>query len=339
MANRLTDSCAAYASAADVLTAGYSGAVGSVVAAGGRFGLGAVRLGSGAGNSLQRAFPVGLASWAVGFVYSPKGAINVGSILRAQEGSTLHVDVRPSATDIVTVTRNGTLLGTGVTQFILGQDYVIQLKFTISDTVGTIDLYVNDNLEISLTGLDTKNGGTGLVDNFVWGGTTNSTAQDVSEVYVNDTTGGAPNNTVWGSYRIVARRVTAAGNYAQFTPLSSTNASNVDEPNGHDGDGSYNSSSTPGNIDSFQFGAVTPASGTVPAIMHRIVVRKDDAGVRTIAPVQRQSGTDVVGTSQTVTTAYAHYTEVKETNPVTGTAWTLTEMRSSTPEFGYKLVA
>lgn len=340
MACRLVDSCSAYASAADVLTAGYTGALGTYQGSSGRWGTGAIQIGGGNGNRLSRAFAAGLSSWVVGFVYKcTASSVSTGTIIRCLEGVTLHLEVRPDATDHFSVTRNGTLLGTSATQIVPGTHYVLQLKFTISNGAGVAQLYVNDNLEINLSGVDTQNAGTGVVDNFIWGGQTLSSEQEVSEIYVNDTTGSAPNNGVWGSYRIYARRVTAAGAHSDFTPLASTNASNVDDTQGNDGDTTYNSSSTSGHRDTFQLGAVPPVSGTIPAIMHRIVARKDDAGVRTIAPTQRQSSTDQDGTSQNLVTTYAHYTEVLATNPQTGVPFTMSEMRSTTPEFGYKLVA
>jgi hypothetical protein len=339
MACRWIDSIGAYASAADFNTVyGNSGtAPNTYNTAGGRWGTGSVQFSN--VRDFIKSFPVGLASWAFGFVVDFASFPGTSQWVYLREAGTTHLDLRFDGSGHITVTRNGTLLGTGTTALIVGTSYAIQLKFTISDTVGTLDLYVDDVLQFSLTGLDTKNGGTGLVDQFRFGISGNAFTANLSELYINDTTGSAPNNTVWGSYRIQPRRATAAGNYAQWTPLSSTNVSNIDDTQGNDGDTTYNSDSTPGHRDSFQFGAITPAGGTIPAIMHRIVARKDDAGVRTIAPMQRQGGTDYDGTSQNLTTTYVHYTEVIETNPATAAAYTVAEMRATTPEFGYKEVA
>jgi hypothetical protein len=340
MASRWIDSIACYASVADFNTVYSNSGSGPSTynTTGGRFGTGSIQISN--TRDFIKSFPVGLASWAYGF------AIDFVSLpgtawAYLREGTTTHLDLRFDASGHVQVTRNGTALAgaTGTKVILTGVSYVFQLKFTISDTVGTLEMYVDDDLQFSLTGLDTKNGLTGLVDQFRLGISSNAFVANVSEFYVNDTTGSAPNNGIWGSYRIVARRPSAAGNYAQWAPLSSTNVSNVDDTQGNDGDASYNNSFTAGQRDSFQFTPVTPASGTIPAIMHRIVARKDDAGVRTIAPFQRQSGADQDGTGQNVTLTYAHYTEIKETNPSTSAAFTLAEMKSSTPEFGYKLVA
>lgn len=340
MANRWNDSCGAYASTADALTAGYTsgGNSGTYQTTGGRWGQGALRVANGANQDFIRSY-TGLTAWAVGTVWRFISGPPNGAFFYMREGTTVHLDLRLDGSNRIILTRNGTLLGTGSTGFNTGTDYVIQVKFSIHDTTGSAEVWINDTKEIDVSGVDTRNGGTGVVDNFRWGVSGSAFTADISEIYVNDTTGSSPNNGIWGSYRIDPRRVSAAGNYSQWTPLSSTNASNVDDTQGNDGDTTYNSSSTAAQKDTYQMTAIPPTSGTIPAIMHRIVARKDDAGVRTIRPIQRQGGTDYNGTSQNITTAYAHYTEVKETNPATGVAYTVSEMRSTTPELGYELVA
>lgn len=337
MTNLWTDSCAAYASAADALTSGWT-SVQSYSSTGGRFSTGS--FGCTQTTATSRLAAIGTGG-TVGFVWSGGVASSTG-FLRLLEGATLHLDLRLDALGRIIVTRNGTQVGgTGTTVIPSATFPVIQFKFVISDTVGTIDVWVNDNLEISATGLDTRNAGTaGSIDAVGWGGGGSAAySGSVSEIYINSNAGSAPNNGVWGSYRIQAKRMSAAGNSAQWTPSASTNVSNVDDAAGNDGDTTYNSSSTPGQIDLFQTSAISSTSGTVPAIMHRIVARKDDAGVRTIRPKQRQSSTNYSGTTQTLTTAYAHYTEVVEVNPATGVAYTVAEMRATDPEFGYEIVA
>lgn len=340
MANRWADSCATYGAAADAaMFYASSGANASVSTTGGRWGTGSLT--ATASASWTKSFSPGLATWTVGFCMRLP-AVSTNDFWRGQEGATFHLSMRLNGTDRITITRNGTLLATGTTQILAGVDYMVQLKFTINNTTGSLELWVN-GVQETLTfatgsngSQDTQNGGTAIVDSFLFQ-YSGSTAQ-FSEIYINDTTG-AVNTGIAGDYRIQTRRVSGAGNSAQFTPSASTNASNVDDAQGPDADTTYNSSSTPGHIDLFQFGAITPTGGTVAAIMHRIIARKDDAGVRTIRPKQRQSSTNYSGTTVAVTTSYAGYTEIVETNPSTTAAYTVAEMRATTPEFGYEEVA
>lgn len=347
MTARWMDSCAAYANIADVETAGYTNPVTGPVytTTGGRWGTGAIRLGS--SSSLDIPFAgAGASQWIFGFVLQTH-TLSTNSFWRMYEGATLHLDLRLNVSNVITFTRNGTLLATGTTVITTDTDYLIAGRVKISDTAGELELWVN-GVQESLTYVsgtsttqDTRNAGTaGLVDTFRMATVHNSGANttDFSEIYIFDTAGSV-NNALVADWRIYARRVTANGTTNNYTPSASTNASNVDETQGNDGDTTYNSSATPGDIDLFQFGAVPWTSGTIAAIMHRIVARKDDAGARTIRPKQRQSSTNYSGTTQTLTTAYAHYREIVETNPDTSAAYTTAEMRATSPEFGYEEVA
>jgi hypothetical protein len=354
MTNLWTDSCAAYASTSDVLAGSYviqAAGPASIQATGGRWGAGAIRIGR--DNGFTKYLAAGITGGALGFAIRTQGvAVATNAWLVMRESTTIHLGLIFDATNRLAIYRgNGTtLLATAPVVFNLsGADYTIQLGYTIHDTTGSLDLWVNDVQQTlsfvtgTSTTQDTRNGGTGVIDNIIFGGPNSGGGAgytlDISEIYINSNAGSAPNNGVWGSYRIQAKRMTAAGSSAQWTPLSSTNVSNVDDSPANDGDTTYNSSATAGQIDLFQTTAITPTSGTVPAIMHRIIARKDDAGVRTIRPKQRQSSTNYDGTTQTLTTTYAHYTEVKEINPATGVAYTVAEMRATDPEFGYEIVA
>lgn len=336
MTNIWTDSCDAYASSADLGTSGWTATSVGISAGTGRFST--RELNCTANPAISRAV-TSAATGIVGFVMRSGTVTQTAALWTGREGATNHIDIRLTAGSLLTVTRNGTLLGTGTTVLFPDTHYTVQISYTINDATGAVLVKLNNVNEINVSGVDTRNGGTGVVDNYMWGRAGSGGNLFLSEIYINTTAGSAPNNGIWGDYRIEARRGSAAGNSAQFTPLASTNVSQIDDPGGNDGDTTYNASSTPGHIDLFQFGAVTPTGGTVPAIMHRIVARKDDAGTRTMRPKQRQSATNYNGTTVAMTTAYAHYTEVVETNPATAAAYTVAEMRATSPEFGYEEVA
>lgn len=336
MANLWMDSCARYASGADALAAGYtSTSTPAIDATGGRWGEGAIQLGG--SNTLVRTFAA-QSTGAIGFVAKPPLTGATTAVVDLREGTTVHLRVAPTADGHIELRMGtSTILGTTAAAYAAGSSYCFQLKYAIANSPsGSAELWIDDVKVIDVSGVDTQNGGTGNTDNLFW----NVGATRLSEIYINSLAGGsAINNGLWGSYRLQPRRATAAGNYAQWTPLSSTNVSNVDDSPANDGDTTYNSSSTANQIDTYQLTSVTPTGGTVAAIRHDIVARKDDAGVRTIAPVHRQNGNDRVGTSQNLTTTYVHYSQIYETNPDTGVAFTVSEMRSTTPEFGYKLIA
>ena len=127
-----------------------------------------------------------------------------------------------------------------------------------------------------------------------------------------------------------------AGNYAQWTPNFGANYGNVSDPF-PDGDQTFNENSTPGNNDSFLFEDVFIASGAISAIQHVIYARQDAGAQRTIAPLQRSSSVDYIGTNFNLAGSYVYYLDVDDVNPDTGAAWDVAGLNDA--EFGYDLVA
>lgn len=265
-------------------------------------------------------------------------------ICSLQSGTTAQVELRVSATRALTVTRNGTLLATSTTILSTGVWYYVELKISISDTAGVVAMQINGASETltfvtgNATNQDTRNGTPTTVDTVKFQGA-GAQIITIDDLYVIDTTtGSAPANDFLGDCRVEAMLPSTAGNYAQWTPLSSTNVSNVDESS-PDGDTSYNSSSTANQIDSFNYTNITPSSATIYGIQYALSARKDDAGTRTIAPLSRQSSTDYASaTTHNLSTSYAYYVQVKEQNPATSAAWTVSDVNSNS-EFGYKEIA
>ena len=81
----------------------------------------------------------------------------------------------------------------------------------------------------------------------------------------------------------------------------------------------------------------TPSAGVVKAVGIHLFARKDDGGVRTIAPVVREAGVNYVGGNQNLGASYVYVTQYYEKNPATAADWTLTEVNAD--EFGVKEVA
>jgi hypothetical protein len=137
-----------------------------------------------------------------------------------------------------------------------------------------------------------------------------------------------------GDAREVRMNPTAAGNYQQFTPLSSTLVSNVDDPQLSDGDSTYNYESTVGEKDTFVM-ADLPTPVTVLGVRQKVSARKDDVGARSIKPVLRIGGTDYEGTERVLLEAYQTSHQFYPVSPATSVAWTESEVNGT--EAGYKV--
>lgn len=259
------------------------------------------------------------------------------SICTFQEGSTIHVDLRTDAGGHLVVTRNGTVLATSTATISATVWNYFEIKATISDTVGAITVRLNSVAVITATGLDTRNGGTGFIDTLLFGqaGILAAGADHYDDVYICDTTG-AVNNDFLGDVRCEVLLPSGAGAHTDFTPSAGSNYQNVDDATPND-DTDYNSSSTAAQKDTFAYGNLSAATGTLYAVQHLLYRRKDDAGARTMRPVARISATDYPGATVGMPSSYDYDAQIVEQSPASSAAWTVTEVNAA--EFGYELVA
>jgi hypothetical protein len=294
-----------------------------------------------AARGIYRTIAPGSASVVFG------GWFNMGSlqgsnlVFAVGEGLTLHTELRLNGAGRVTVTRNATLLATGNTTTLATNTwYFIEYKTTISDSAGVVQVNINGASEGltfvtgNATNQDTRNGGAGTVTSFTVY-QQNNTAAGYAGVFILDSTGSNANDFI-GPCQFVARRPTAPGNSAQFTPNFGPNWSNVADE-WPDSDTSFNQSSTAGHIDLFEGDNIPVSSGTVVAIQHNIRARQDGGAARTIRPKTRISSTNYNGTTVATAGSYATILEPVSVSPATSSAWTISEIDGA--EFGYELVS
>lgn len=274
----------------------------------------------------------------IGFgFYFTNSAASRNAIARILDGTSEQISIRTNSSSVLIVSRSGTTLATGSTVLTSNTWYYIELKFTIgTGTAGAIELKLNGASEIAATSsLNTR-----ATSNTLWNGlglvTQNQagTAGYYDDVYALDPTSGT-NTDFLGPVSIIALAPSAAGNAAAWTPSSGTNHGAVSET-AQDGDTTFNQSSTANQIDTFAYQNLPIAAGSVYAVQH-VLVAKHDGGARSIAPVCRQSSTDYVGTTRAVSSTYAPYKEIREVDPATSSAWTVSGVNSA--EFGYKLIS
>lgn len=293
---------------------------------------------SGANYTDTRNFSAA-ATIVVGFALKWSNTGLGGTVCEFRSSTTIHVRLQMDGAGHIQATNSsGTPYtgGTGAMLLTSGVWYYIEAKVFVHDTTGTVEVKINEVSQFSLTGLDTRNGTPTTIDNLRIGNTGTATAA-YDDLYILDTSGSAPTNDFLGDCRVQAIFPSTAGNSAQWTPLSSTNVSNVDETT-PDGDTSYNSSSTANQIDSFNYTDLTPSSATVYGVQYCLYARKDDAGTRTIAPLARIGSTDYPSaTTHNLSTSYAYYLQIHEQSPATSSAWTVSEINGA--EFGYKEIA
>lgn len=283
----------------------------------------------------------------LGFAFTFQASDIIGTsgwqIASIRDGSTSQVSLRLNSDLRLSVVRGtvaGTVLGTTSGSISAGSYTYIEWKVKVDASVGTVDLRVNGASVLSLTSQNTRNTANTSWNSFALGNydsvgssstTVNGRSIDYDDVYILDGSGAAPWNTFLGDVRVDARKPTGAGTTTGWTPLSSTNWSNVDDA-APDDDTTYNSTSTLNAIDTFVVEDAPVAGATIYGIQHCLSMKKSDAGTCTVAPVIRHSGTNNSGTSISPGTSYAYGLQIA-TEIAPGVA--ITESNFNAAEFGY----
>ncbi len=217
-------------------------------------------------------------------------------------------------------------------------------KVFISNTVGTIEVRM-DGIStpiMNLTGLDTQNGGAGTISRITIGETfgvtgllTLSTTFRIMDLAVWDNDGDSPSDWV-GDVRVDDYTPSGAGSSTQWTPLSGTNYSNVDEA-AADYDTTYVYTTTNGYIDLYPTADITHNPPNIYSVSANVVAKKVDAGTAQLKTKLVSGATTSTGTAETLTMGtYLRYYTHYGANPDTATAWTVATVNAV--EVGFEAV-
>ena len=229
---------------------------------------------------------------------------------------------------------NATVIDTGATVLAISTTCLIELSVTFStsgNSNGSYELRLDEVTEISASGTvdNTTTANASATGALILGGS--NTAHD--DFYLCDNSGGSPTNTFLGAVRVETLYVTS-DNSVTWTPLSSTNASNVDET-AMDSDTTYNSSGSTGEVDTFNHGSLSSTPSTIHAVDIVAGMRKDDVTVQTVRTKLISGGTTSNGSSSLPSTGYAWYRDRYLTDPDNG-AWTASAVNAT--KIGYEHV-
>ncbi len=304
----------------------------------GRFGNGIGSPGTNLGTHLNSVNIAASSEIVVGFAFYENSALFAQPWLQLREVVATHLDFRLDATHKPYITRAGTTLVTSSVALTTGTWYYIEIKATIHDTTGSVELRVDGVTVASATGIDTRNGATGVIDNLAvaWANSGTSQLSYFDDLYVCDQSG-LVNNDFLGDVRVQAILPNGNGNSSVLVGSDGNSTDNyllVDEnpPNTTD----YVESSTPGDKDTYAFADVSPTSGTVHAVQVLPYAVKTDAGARSIVSVARLSGTEVDSAAKTLSTTWRYLSDIRETKPGGG-AWSISDVNAA--EFGVKVDA
>ena len=197
--------------------------------------------------------------------------------------------------------------------------YYIEIKVTIDNAVGTVEIRIGETQVLSLINKDTQGGSDSEVGSVLIGYAISSTRID--DLYICDNSG-SENNDFLGDVRVDVLRANAPGTYTDFTPSAGSNYENVDEAYGPDDDTTYNDGANVADKDSYALGDLpSPAGTTIFGVKSQITVRKTDAGSRRCKILTRAGTTDDLGSSLILSDTFITHYEIYENNPADSLDW------------------
>lgn len=268
------------------------------------------------------------------------GSGQVLIVFLSDSGVTTHLTIRVTGTGEIQAFRGttaGTQLGSTVSAGTIPESVwkYIEVKAVLHDTTGSVEIRVDGNSTpvLSVTNQDTKNGGTKTVFDTVQL-TFAVSSPNFDDVYVTNGAGSV-NTGFLGDVKIETLFANGAGTTTGLTPSTGSNFQTVDEtaPNTTD----YSGSATNDLYDTYAFGNLATAAGTIFAVNIYAYAAKSDAGAKGGAIMIRSGGTDYEKTDNALATGFQYYNDIVETDPATSTAWTISNVNAA--EFGWKVKA
>jgi len=211
--------------------------------------------------------------------------------------------------------------------------YWIEIRAVCADSPsGLVEVRVNQSsINLNLTSTDTQNAGSAGFNWVLFQTTALTIRWDDLVVIKKDGSG----LTDWPGYQRVSSLLPASnGTHYDWTPLTSTNASQVDDPLVPDGDSTYNhTDSVIGATDTFAMSDLPVGSAQVVAVETLLTARKMNVGSATITPIIRRGSTDYEGAATVTSPSYVSILDLWLTDP-SGGSWDAANINGM--EVGYR---
>ncbi len=282
-------------------------------------------------NSITKQLPASYSTIIVGAAF--KISVAPRKIMVLESSGLVVAELSVDASQRLNLTDSTGRLFVATSIIPVGLWFQVEVKVVVGHS-GTFEIQLNGASEITSTVGDF---GTSDVNQIIFEsmpaeiGDTATTFVD--DVYALDSTGGSPRNTFLGDVQVRTLYPSADATYTDYTPKTATAHYLQVNESLIDGDGSYVYDTTPGDKDSYTLQPIF--SSTIFAAQLNLGARKGDGGLRQIAPMVRQSATDYVGPTETLSAVYRFYSWPLDQDP-TGSDWTPTTLNAD--EFGMETI-
>jgi hypothetical protein len=198
----------------------------------------------------------------------------------------------------------------------------IQVKITIHNTTGNVELRLNGNTVANwtATGLNTRNGTANFFANVIHWTSNSASGESVDDFYAFNDQGAQP-NTFQGDVRAIQQFPTSDIAIQWTRNTGPNNCLAVDEPF-NDGDTTYVATNTPGFTDIYALTPLAVTPSQIIAVQPRYNARHDDAGPHTVTAQFTSGGTTANFPNYNTTVTYAYQQTAFPQDPNTSAAWT-----------------
>lgn len=272
-------------------------------------------------SSSTLTLPTSGSSVIFGAAVKPVSGFSTADMWRFQEGSNAHVRISGDSSGHILIKVGTTTVATSTGTLTLNGYQFIEAKVVVADVGGSVTVKVGGTTFVTFSG-DTRNGGTGIVDNITL--TRLSSTMYMDDAYLLDTAGSAPYNDFLGD--VVVRTLLPSGNgdSSDFTGSDGNSTDNyqlVDEANASSTD--YVGASAASKTDLYAMGNI-PATDEPLATQVTIYAGKSDTGAPPVLkPVTKGDGGTVLEESAvTLSTTYAFFNGAVRTTDPDGDALT-----------------
>lgn len=230
-----------------------------------------------------------------------------------------------SSNGVLSVLRGSTILGSASTIFNEDTWYYIAVKVVFSNTVGSVELWVNGVKEIDVSSVDTQATAEDGCDYVRLRGPWGTYYFD--DWYISDDSG-TTNNTLITEARVVPLVPTADTTQKDFTASTgSDNYAMVDE-DGMDSDTTYVSTTTNGAKDIYDLGNLPAGVDTVYGIATYAFARKDNTDAVLFDFGVKSGSTESFSTGNVMASDYLGFEHVNNVDPNTSGAWSVSAVNS-----------
>lgn len=318
----------------------------SINTGGGRFGGGAQLSASNTEAEIFRTID-DQSTWIIGWALKIAAAGDSGAIpifqLTANDGTVqlrLYVYTQLGLFAIYRGPGTTWLAQTNYNVFPINQWVYLEFKGTIANSGGLAELRMNEVVVATYSGDTQQSGSVASAREIRFlGDRTQTGITTIDDVYMCDGTGGSYDDYL-GDCRVQTVYPNGNGNSSVLVGSDGNSTDNyllVDEASTPNDATDYVESSTPGDEDTYAYGNLSAASGSVHGIQIIPRARKTDAGTRSIVTVARHSGTEEDSAAMTLNTTWGYVgRDLRQTKPGGG-AWSISDINAA--EFGVKVNA